>query len=102
MALLLEELVDESPARIGLGGSRVAACNHHAPDGIGRMGFMFVVSRRFHVGLIGSRSTLTLALTYFHTASGFNFATGFPPLMCSSMMVATSASVTLEYQVASG
>ena len=38
----------------------------------------------------------------FQTESGFSFATGFPPLMCSSRMVATSASVTLEYQVASG
>ena len=42
------------------------------------------------------------SLLYFQTASGFSFATGFPPLMCSSMIVATSASVTLEYQVASG
>lgn len=45
---------------------------------------------------------LTAESYYFQTASGFSFATGFPPLMCSSMMIATSASVTLEYQVASG
>jgi hypothetical protein len=46
--------------------------------------------------------SLSFRKSYFQTASGFSFATGFPPLMCSSMMVATSASVTLEYQVASG
>ena len=39
---------------------------------------------------------------YFQTESGFSLAAGLPPLMCSSKMVDTSASVTLEYQVASG
>ncbi len=39
---------------------------------------------------------------YFQTESGFSLAAGLPPLMCSSKIVATSASVTLEYQVASG
>ena len=43
-----------------------------------------------------------LSCFYFQTESGFSLATGFPPWICSSMMVATSASVTLEYQVASG
>jgi len=43
-----------------------------------------------------------LANYYFQTASGLSFAAGLPPWMCSSMMVATSASVTLEYQVPSG
>lgn len=43
-----------------------------------------------------------IAECYFQTESGFSLAAGFPPLMCSSMMSATSASVTLEYQVASG
>ena len=37
--------------------------------------------------------------SYFQTASGFSFAAGLPPLMCSSRIVATSASVTFEYQV---
>jgi hypothetical protein len=44
----------------------------------------------------------TESYSYFQTASGFSFSAGFPPFMCSSMIVATSASVTLEYQVASG
>ena len=39
---------------------------------------------------------------YFHTESGFSFAAGVPFTTCSSRMVATSASVTLEYQVLSG
>ena len=39
---------------------------------------------------------------YFQTESGFSLAAGLPPLMCSSKIVDTSASVTLEYQVASG
>ena len=46
--------------------------------------------------------SLNFFLSYFQTASGFSFAAGLPPLMCSSRIVATSASVTLEYQVASG
>ena len=40
--------------------------------------------------------------SYFQTASGLSFAAGLPPLMCSSRIVATSASVTFEYQVPSG
>ena len=39
---------------------------------------------------------------YFQTASGFSFAAGVPLAICSSRMVATSASVTFEYQVLSG
>lgn len=39
---------------------------------------------------------------YFHTESGFSFAAGVPFATCSSRMVTTSASVTLEYQVLSG
>lgn len=39
---------------------------------------------------------------YFQTESGFSFAAGVPFATCSSRMVTTSASVTLEYQVLSG
>lgn len=39
---------------------------------------------------------------YFHTESGFSVAAGVPFATCSSRMVTTSASVTLEYQVLSG
>ena len=42
MPLLLEQFVDELPAGIGLGGARVAAGNHHAPNCPGCMGFVFV------------------------------------------------------------
>ena len=82
------------------------------------MGFVFDVgshryfqARGIRQVAIGKRRILLLpiapclwpiAVDYLQTASGFSFATGFPPWMCSSMMVATSASVTLEYQVASG
>src|SRR5262249_19642157 len=50
----------------------------------------------------GTRPSCFALCDYFHTASGFNLATGVPFATCSSRIAATSASVTLEYQVLSG
>ena len=78
------------------------------------MGLVFVVSGGIAHGIskdslqlstVGQCLSLWLSADcyfYFQTESGFSVAAGLPPLMCSSKIVDTSASVTLEYQVASG
>lgn len=57
------------------------------------------IKRQSH---LTARSRPSRGSAYFHTASGFSFAAGVPFATCSSRMVATSPSVTLEYQVLSG
>jgi hypothetical protein len=48
VALLLEELLDQLSADVGVGRAGVAASDHHAPNRFGCMGFVFVVSGVSH------------------------------------------------------
>jgi hypothetical protein len=43
MTLLLEQFLNKLAAGIGVGGPRVAAANHHAPNLPGCMEFMFLM-----------------------------------------------------------